>query len=120
MCGRTYSKGVMTVDGGFSTRLCSILCRARDGFDAGLPPYGERSPSYGLPQSSDRFRIECKGCRKPFVSRGLRCCSPECEPSYREKLDIKTTMAEAWSRCARSGNVSSVEATSRSGARVRW
>jgi hypothetical protein len=92
MCGRTYSKGALAADGSRVTRFCSILCR--DGFDAGLPPYGERSPSYGLPQSSDGFRIECKGCRKLFVSRGLRCCSPDCERSYREQLDIKSTMAE--------------------------
>jgi hypothetical protein len=91
-CARTYSKGALAAHGSRETRFCSTLCR--DGFDAGLPPYGERSPAYRLPQSGDGFRIECKGCRKPFVSRGLRCCSPECERGYGEQLDIKATMAE--------------------------
>jgi hypothetical protein len=72
----------------FQESLAAVTLRA------GLPPYGERSAPYSLPQSGDGFRIECKGCRKPFVSRGLRCCSPECERSYREQLDIKSTMAE--------------------------
>jgi DNA-directed RNA polymerase subunit M/transcription elongation factor TFIIS len=44
--------------------------------------------------SADGFLIDCRSCKKPFVSKGLRCCSPECERQYRERETIAATMAE--------------------------
>jgi hypothetical protein len=83
-CGRSYSKG----DG----RFCSTRCRA--GFDAGLPPYEDQRARYRLSPTGDGFRIECKECRRPFVSKGLRCCSTECERKFHERREIEATMAE--------------------------
>jgi hypothetical protein len=83
-CGRSYSAG----DG----RLCSTRCRAA--FDAGLPPYEATAAAYSLTPRGDGFAIECAGCRKTFIGRGLRCCSTECEGAYREREEIAATMAE--------------------------
>jgi hypothetical protein len=33
------------------------------------------------------FVRECRFCRKPFVSRGLQCCSYECERALKDRLD---------------------------------
>jgi predicted nucleic acid-binding Zn ribbon protein len=101
-CGRAYTSG--------SGRFCSSHCR--DAFDAGFPPYAETSrapkvtPGWKViagpdtpivpdrPRSSGGCLITCQGCRKEFVSRGLRCCSTECDRVYRERQDIEATMAE--------------------------
>jgi hypothetical protein len=111
-CGRSFGRG----DG----RFCSTRCRA--GFDAGLPPfdpartvlnvplsawrvvagppgveigsrfYGQNAPA--MPMRGDGFAIECTGCRKTFISRGLRCCSTDCERKHRERIEIAATVAE--------------------------
>jgi hypothetical protein len=39
-------------------------------------------------------RIRCAHCRKDFESLGLRCCSANCERSYREAQDNRAVMAE--------------------------
>jgi predicted nucleic acid-binding Zn ribbon protein len=84
------------------TRFCSARCR--EWFDAGNPPYEplDTSKLYGatwrhvagpsagylprpmrmagkLTERGRGFYIDCAGCGKEFESRGLRCCSPECE-----------------------------------------
>ena len=107
-CGRSYAKG--------EGRFCSPRCRAA--FNAGFPPYNPnqarvlmQAPSWvlaagppgtvgtpyarDLPIRGDGCLITCKGCQREFVSKGLRCCSPECEKRYRERLEIEATMAEA-------------------------
>ena len=72
VCGRAYTKG----DG----RFCSGRCRA--GFDAGLPAFEpSRTVRHG-------FLVNCAGCRKQFDSKGLRCCSIECERRYREREQL--------------------------------
>jgi hypothetical protein len=112
-CGRSFGRG----DG----RFCSSRCRAA--FDAGLPAYDPHqaravaamplsswrvvagppgevvgSRFYGqapaMAMRADGFEIECRNCRRPFISKGLRCCSAGCESAYREKQDIAKTMAE--------------------------
>lgn len=40
------------------------------------------------------FIIRCGGC-KEFESKGLRCCSVECDRRYRERLDNLAVMAAA-------------------------
>jgi len=38
------------------------------------------------------YAIHCAGCNKEFESRGLRCCSIECERRYRERQENLATM----------------------------
>src|SRR6516165_5675024 len=83
-CDRPYSQG----DG----RFCSERCRAA--FDAGLPPYERAGASYGLTPRGDGFLIDCAGCRRPFASKGLRCCSIECERLHRERQEIAAIVHE--------------------------
>jgi hypothetical protein len=87
LCSRSFSedKGA-----GANGRFCSMLCQAA--FDAG---YMHRDPkqSYSLPPRGDGFVIECAGCRKQFVSKGLRCCSAECDRQHRERKEIEATIA---------------------------
>ena len=44
--------------------------------------------------SGDGYAIKCAACSKEFTSRGLRCCSVDCERSYREREHNRATMAE--------------------------
>jgi len=110
-CGRSYAKG----DG----RFCSVRCR--DAFDNGNPAYGQaraQAPSTDwvviagppgtvgsryasdLPTRGGGRLITCKGCQREFVSKGLRCCSPQCEKRYREHLEIEATMREVSAEAA--------------------
>ncbi len=84
-CGRSYCRG----DG----RFCSSRCRTA--FDAGFPPYEPQVVNYGMSMTRDGFAIACAGCSKTFSSKGLRCCSADCERNYREREQNLVTMAEA-------------------------
>jgi hypothetical protein len=98
-CGRTYLyKGRQ---GELNGRFCSMRCQGW--FDAGNPSYEqqrERKIIYrwrdGRPMKmgAHGFLIDCAGCGKQFDSKGLRCCSPDCEHRYRERADNLATMAE--------------------------
>ena len=77
-CGRSYCPG----DG----RFCSTRCRAA--FDDGFPPYAP------VPTLRDGVTLDCCGCRKPFLSRGLRCSSADCERNYRKREENTATLAE--------------------------
>jgi hypothetical protein len=92
-CGRSYCHG--------DSRFCSPRCRSA--FDAGAPPHGESEPrrsTYTWPNGrpmqarGDGFAIECKDCGHEVISKGLRCCSDECERAFREREKIAATMAE--------------------------
>ena len=89
-CGRRFISG----DGHF----CHPRCRAW--FDAGNPPYDPNYASksnsrwYSLPMGPTGFYINCAGCGRQFDSRGLRCCSTDCERHYREREDNAALMAE--------------------------
>jgi hypothetical protein len=37
--------------------------------------------------------MDCRHCRRPFVSKGLRCCSDACERRLKEQAEIAETMA---------------------------
>jgi hypothetical protein len=83
-CGRGYHRG----DG----RFCSPRCR--HGFDDGFSPYERREIIYSMPKSGDGFRIECANCKRPFTSKGLRCCSTECERIFRQREERKRDLAD--------------------------
>ena len=40
------------------------------------------------------FMIRCAACQREFESKGLRCCSTECEQRYRERQGNLDLMAE--------------------------
>jgi predicted nucleic acid-binding Zn ribbon protein len=91
-CGRSYVPG----DG----RFCSTQCR--DGFDAGMPPFQQQEARVtyarldGRPMQprGDGFLIPCARCKREFISKGLRCCSTECERKLRERKEIAATIAD--------------------------
>jgi hypothetical protein len=119
-CGYTYTyKGR---SGELNGRLCSLKCQAW--FDAGGAPYGapdeislvgwrvvagppgiETGTDYyatlfgrqpiAMKRTTAGFKIDCVGCQKEFESRGLRCCSDQCERRYRERQDNIALMAQA-------------------------
>jgi hypothetical protein len=70
-------------------RFCSDRCR--DWYDAGRPSFDEQRER----QRQDiTRRIQCQGCQREFESRGLHCCSIECDRLYREREDNRQVMAE--------------------------
>jgi endogenous inhibitor of DNA gyrase (YacG/DUF329 family) len=83
-CGREFTKA--------ESRFCSDRCR--DVFDNGAPPFDADYASkinprrYRLPIGRHGFPIDCANCRRQFVSKGWRCCSVECERSYRLKQEL--------------------------------
>jgi hypothetical protein len=46
-------------------------------------------------RGSKGFYIACKHCNKEFESKGLRCCSQDCERAYRESQERRAVMKEA-------------------------
>jgi hypothetical protein len=46
-------------------------------------------------RGSEGFYIACKHCNKEFESKGLRCCSQDCERGYRESQERRTVLKEA-------------------------
>jgi hypothetical protein len=79
-------------------RFCSESCR--DWFDDCNPPYASLRIIYRDRASNEMrigatgFRIPCAHCGREFDSRGLRCCSTNCERAYRERQDNLAIMAE--------------------------
>jgi hypothetical protein len=99
-CGTRFNKGHDVC----ADRFCSERCR--DWFDRGGPRFGEparghgtwrviagRDPGY-LP-SIEGFAITCLSCDQSFASKGLRCCSTECERKHRERAEIRAALTEA-------------------------
>jgi hypothetical protein len=95
-CGRSFLFKQPTGDD--SGRFCSFRCR--DGYDAGAPRFDPGYASktnprwYSLPMGPRGFLISCFGCGKRFDSIGLRCCSTECERTYRRREEAIDVMAE--------------------------
>jgi hypothetical protein len=94
-CGRNYT--YRGPNGDDSGRFCSSRCR--EAYDAGFPRYEPldydklyrfRSGEL-MPIGPTGFFIDCASCRKRFDSRGLRCCSIECERklSRKQELDVE-------------------------------
>jgi hypothetical protein len=91
-CGRSYAPKPPSGDD--STRFCSDNCR--QAYDAGFPAYEPLNIDkfYSLPKGPKGFYINCLGCDRRFDSKGLRCCSLECERKYREREQARAVMAE--------------------------
>jgi hypothetical protein len=51
----------------------------------------------GMPmrRAGHGFYIACKHCNKEFESKGLRCCSQDCEKAYRESQERRAVLKEA-------------------------
>jgi hypothetical protein len=83
-------------------RFCSDRCR--DWYDAGNPGYGQDWLQHKLTyqwrdgrpmkMGPHGFLINCAHRGKEFDSKGLRCCSGDCERSYRERQENLAVMAE--------------------------
>jgi predicted nucleic acid-binding Zn ribbon protein len=81
-------------------RLCSERCR--EWFDAGNPvhePYNVIDYLHRFPVSGAILRqgphgaiINCAHCRREFDSRGLRCCSKECERALVQGESLRADM----------------------------
>jgi predicted nucleic acid-binding Zn ribbon protein len=70
-------------------RFCSDRCR--EWFDAGGPSYEQQQEWVRKPPV---LSIVCGGCQKEFESKGLRCCSIDCERAYVERQQNLAIMAE--------------------------
>ncbi|MPZ40385.1 MAG: hypothetical protein GEU95_20490 [Rhizobiales bacterium] len=94
-CGRPFMWG----QSGSVRRFCSQGCV--DYFDSGAPPYDPTYTNknnqrwYTLPLGKHGSLINCKGCGRQFDSKGLRCCSRDCEREHRDRRDNAKLMAEA-------------------------
>jgi hypothetical protein len=88
-CGRAYTSGAI----GDVGRFCSLRCR--DAFDSGFPAYAPPKSYRELVagQGPLGMLINCSGCGKKFDSRGLRCCSIECERAFRRKEELDAELA---------------------------
>jgi hypothetical protein len=96
-CGRTfrYRGRQSALNGNF----CSVTCQ--DWYDAGNPAlHQEPTIVYrwrdGRPMKMGTrgFLINCAHCSQEFDSKGLRCCTSDCERRYRERQDNLAVMAE--------------------------
>jgi hypothetical protein len=85
-CGREYL--YRDTDGDDSGRFCSTRCR--EAYDAGFPAHASKGSQHwhSLPMGKHGFLIKCRGCERQFDSKGLRCCSVECERAYRLKEEV--------------------------------
>ena len=89
VCGHTFVfKGPRRALNG---NFCSLRCQ--DWYDAGNGPITYRWRD-DMQKTAEGFKISCAYCRKHFESKGLRCCSGECERSYREREANLAVMAE--------------------------
>jgi hypothetical protein len=110
-CGRSMVYRAPRADGS-SGRCCSDRCR--EWFDAGNPAYepldtrklydetwrhagGPRAGYLPRPMHAGPvgFFIDCVGCGKEFESRGLRCCSPDCERALVARQKNRADMLDA-------------------------
>jgi hypothetical protein len=96
-CGRPFMPRPSSGDDN-TWAFCSTRCR--EAYDAGWPAYDPNYKSktnprwYSLPIGRHGFLIACAGCHKTFDSKGLRCCSTECERDYCRRLEAEAVMAK--------------------------
>jgi hypothetical protein len=68
------------------------------GVEVGAPYYAGMFPrhhsSTTMTMTEKGYQIRCASCHREFESKGLRCCSPECERCYRERQENLAVMAE--------------------------
>ena len=96
-CARTFR--YRSRQGPLNGNFCSLRCQ--DWYDAGNPAlHPEPTIVYrwrdGHPMrmGARGFLINCARCGQEFDSKGLRCCTPDCERHYRERQDNLAIMAE--------------------------
>lgn len=97
-CGRSFP--YRGRQGELNGRFCSMRCQ--DWYDAGNPSYDQQQQPIiyrwrdGRPMRAGRqgFFIDCANCKKEFESKGLRCCSTECEKAYRRREENLAIMAK--------------------------
>jgi hypothetical protein len=115
LCSRTFTAGKgVGANGRFCSRLCieafdagyahrsdgsgpkdwAVVVPAYDGGGAVKNPVGSRPYARAMTPRGDGFLVECRHCKKQFVSRGLRCCSPECERQVKEDKKTVALLAE--------------------------
>jgi hypothetical protein len=68
-------------------RLFATTWRVSAGGDPGYIP----AP---MKMGPEGFFTKCPGCSGTFESKGLRCCSKECERRYRDRVENIQAMAE--------------------------
>lgn len=107
LCGRSYL--LQPAEGDGSTRFCGARCR--ETYDAGAHPFVELNvfavphwriiagpaPPYmpgAMRQTRQGCLTNCRNCKREFESKGLRCCSVECERGLKDKADDVAIMAE--------------------------
>lgn len=107
LCGRSYSLQPSTGDD--STRFCSAKCR--DAYDVGAMPAIDLNPfnveqwrviagpppgpmPKAMRMGKHGFYIDCLHCTREFESKGLRCCSVECERGLKGRAEAVAVMAE--------------------------
>jgi hypothetical protein len=73
-----------------ATNLAKALLAAMVGVDDRRKVKGR---SFPMQMGPTGFFIDCVGCGRRFESRGLRCCSPECETLCREREETRAIMA---------------------------
>jgi predicted nucleic acid-binding Zn ribbon protein len=88
VCARTFSAGKGV---GLNGRFCSKLCL--EAYDGGYV-HRDAGAQYKLQVRGDGSLIDCPGCKRPFISKGLRVCSDACEHRLKEQATIAAVMAE--------------------------
>jgi hypothetical protein len=63
--------------------------------DAIAQARGKPRQSYQTKRTRDGYTIQCPQCRKDFESKGLRCCSKDCEKAHGEQEDNVAVLAKA-------------------------
>ena len=95
-CGASYIYRTRADRDG-SGRFCSQRCQ--ENYDHGLvirAPLIRYTFEHGQPvrPADNGFVLECRFCRKPFASKGLRCCGQECERALKDRLDALEVAAQ--------------------------
>jgi hypothetical protein len=89
-CGRSHS--------GRDGEWCSPRCR--DASANGWPRYRPVEVKYfdlrwrPMVAKGDGWEIACRCCGGEFVSKGLRCCTPDCERLLRQREEKAAVLAE--------------------------
>jgi len=96
VCGHTFV--YRGRQGELNGNFCSMPCQLW--YEAGNAPvaaeiFHRRCNGKPMPRTTNGFKIVCAHCGKDFESKGLRCCSGECERAFREREENLVLMAEA-------------------------
>jgi hypothetical protein len=97
LCGDRFDY-VPTGNSDQNGRFCSDECRSA--YDHGTPGYHQDwlrketglSPGYvpkTFPKGREGFLIPCANCGEIFDSKGVRCCSSECERALRDGVKVE-------------------------------